>query len=328
MLLFIVLLAAGAAGSLFAQDQQQQQQPQQQTVAPVAYREQPMPACMCPNPEAVEANRDGLRAHGERRLKEASEEYDDVLRLVPPREPSIYERDIVRKFAPVILTTPSEPFALKDVAAIVHPVYPWIAYHLFWEDDIDFPDDNDPCDHEVIWLQLDPTRSRVVAVHTYFHGRILSSREPVAAGQRARVVSQWGKHGSMPLNWRQLSIQADGDDVERGRLQMDRATRLEDYNQATYQKLHNQGREKPNSPLARKWPLRFEGTWADFTNFSRAVDTESRLRRDGMVMISYFNNAVINRHFLRYNFAAKTEWPGEMCDPPAVAPNVPSASGK
>jgi hypothetical protein len=83
---------------------------------------------------------------------------------------------------------------------------------------------------------------------------------------------------------------------------------------ATWQKLHNQGRDGQGSPLAKTWPLRFEGSWQDFTNFSRAIDIEPRFRKGGMAMVSYFNNAVINRHFLRYNFAAKTEWPPELCE--------------
>ena len=282
----------------------------------VAYRQEAMPSCMCPNQEAMEANRDGLAAHAERRLKEASEAYSDALRLVPPREASAAEIALIRKFAPIVLTTPHEPFALKDVAAIIHFAEPWIAYHLFWDDDIDFPDDNDPCDHEVIWIRLDATRTRVRSVHTYFHGRILSSEEPVAG--RPRVVSQWGKHGTMPMNWRGLFIQADSEDSERGRLQTDRAQSLEEYNMATWQKLHNQGRNSQASPLGKNWPLRFEGSWEAFTNFSRPVDLEPRLRHGGMTMVSYFNNAVINRHFLRYNFAAKTEWPPELCDRPAV----------
>ena len=289
----------------------------QQLQQAVAYRQESMPPCMCPNQEAMEANRDGLAAHAERRLKEASEAYSDALRLVPPRETSAAELALIRKFAPIVLTQPHEPFALKDVAAIIHFSEPWIAYHLFWDDDIDFPDDNDPCDHEIIWLRLDAARTRVRSVYTYFHGRILSSDEPVVG--RPRVVSQWGKHGTMPLNWRRLFIQADSDDSERGRLQTDRAQSLEEYNLATWQKLHNQGRNSQASPLAKTWPLRFEGSWQEFTNFSRPVDLEPRLRHNGgMTMVSYFNNAVINRHFLRYNFAAKTEWPPELCDRPAV----------
>ena len=276
-----------------------------------------MPPCMCSNPEATEANRDALGAHLERRLKEASEAYTDALRLMPPREPSPAEQALIRKFAPIVLTVANEPFPLKDAAAILHFSEPWIAYHLFWEDDIDFPDDNDPCDHEVIWIRLDASRTRVRSVHTYFHGRILSDATPVVG--RPKVVSQWGKHGTMPLNWRSLYIQADSDDTERSRSLTDRPTRLEEYNLDTWRRLHNRGRERQGSPLAKSWPLRFEGTFEEFTNFSRAVDLEPRFRKGSMMMVSYFNNAVINRHFLRYNFAAKTEWPPELCDHAATA---------
>ena len=296
----LCVLVLGAAGGA------------QQLERVVALREDAMPSCMCPNPEAMEANRDALGAHAERRLKEASEAYTDALKLVPPRELSAAEQALVRKFAPIVMINPNEPFPLKDAAAIMHFSEPWIAYHLFWEDDIDFPDDNDPCDHEVIWIRLDPSRTRVRSIHTYFHGRILTDTTPVVG--RPRVVSQWGKHGTMPMNWRSLYIQADSDDAERGRLQTDRALGLEEYNLATWQKLHNQGRNSQGSPLAKSWPLRFEGSWHDFTNFSKAVDLEPRFRKGGMAMVSYFNNAVINRYFLRYNFAAKTEWPPELCD--------------
>lgn len=105
----------------------------------------------------------------------------------------------------------------------------------------------------------------------------------------------------MPMNWQELSIAADSDDVEfRAMTDADRGIRLEDYNRATYLKLHTQGREAQASPLARKWPLRFPGTWAGLINFSRPVDIEVRLRRNPeLAMVSYFNNAVINRYFLR-----------------------------
>ena len=271
-----------------------------------------MPACTCPNAEAMEANRDALGAHAERRLTEASEGYRDALHLAPPREPSAAELALIRKFAPIVMTAEHEPFALKDVAAILHFSEPWIAYHLFWDDDIDFPDDNDPCDHEVIWLRLDAARTRVRSVHTYFHGRILVDATPLVG--RPRVVSQWGKHGTMPMNWRSLYILADADDVERNRLQTDRPMRLEEYNMDTWRKLHTEGREAQGSPLGASWPLRFEGSWEDFSRFGRPVDLEPRLRKGAMAMVSYFNNAVINRYFLRYNFAAKTEWPPELCD--------------
>ena len=50
--------------------------------------------------------------------------------------------------------------AIRDLVAIHHPVQPWIAYHLFWGDDIDFPEDNDPADHEIVWVAYDPATGR------------------------------------------------------------------------------------------------------------------------------------------------------------------------
>ena len=64
-------------------------------------------------------------------------------------------------FAPRLVLVRGEFFPLKDIAAILHPEKPIIAYHLFWEDDLGFPSDNDPCDHEVVWIEYDPASLRV-----------------------------------------------------------------------------------------------------------------------------------------------------------------------
>jgi hypothetical protein len=242
------------------------------------------PDC-CESPKAATANAGAMAAHAKRRLEEASTAYGIALREAPPREPTVAERLLILRHAPALYTTPMEPFALKDAAAILHPNGRWIAYHLFWDDDIDFPDDNDPCDHEVVWVEL--SGDKTVALYSYFHGRILKSAD-VAAG----LAVQWGKHGSMPYHWREWK------DVESS-------------NRASFEKLSKEGR--PDSPLARGWPSRFAGRWNDFTDFTRRVDLTAPLRRNGMMKVSCLNNAVINRHFLRYNFAAKTEWPAAMC---------------
>src|SRR5262245_40650935 len=86
----------------------------------------------------------GVDFHNQRRLDEASREYARALSLDPPRAPSAAELSTIRRFAPRLLTTAAEFFPLKDAAAVLHPTERLIAYHLFWEDDIDFPDDNDP----------------------------------------------------------------------------------------------------------------------------------------------------------------------------------------
>ncbi len=269
-----------------------------------------MPSCMCQSLEAMEANREGMEAHSERRLKEASEGYADALEKEPPRKPNAVERAMMIRLAPHFYTHPKDPFPLKDAVGILHPNGRWIAYHVFWEDDIDFPDDNDPCDHEVMWLQLNEGRTRVERIFTYFHGRILET--PFAGTGPVRVVSQWGKHGTMPWDWKGLPIAPDDSDVERDRMPEEWLT-LEGYNRATWDKLSKYGRQSQESPLARGWPFRFEGTFADFIRFEKLVDLGAILKKNEMMMVSCLNNAVLNRHFLRYNFAAKTEWPSAMC---------------
>ena len=276
------------------------------------------PACACGSSQAITESRAGIAAHLRRSLREASDAYARALRAAPAREPSAAERALMLRFAPRILATPNEPFPLIDAAAILHPDRPWIAYHFFWEDDIDFPDDNDPCDHELMWVRLDAARQRLTGYFTYFHGRILEApAESINDANRNRgapaVVTQWGKHGTMPLGWRELRIIPDSGDVERKQLTLDRPTTLEAYNQATWKKLSTDGRQSQGSRLGRGWPLKFPGSYADFTNFTKPVDPTDLLRKKDYLAVSCLNNATINRRFLRYNFAAKTEWPEALC---------------
>jgi hypothetical protein len=277
-----------------------------------------MPACSCGSAEAAAQNQKAVAAHLRRSLQEASDAYTRALAASPAREPSAAERDMALRFAPRVFTVNGDPFPLVDAAAVIHPDRPWIAYHFFWEDDIDFPDDNDPCDHELMWVRLDDDRRRVTGYFTYFHGRILEA--PIAgiedanqAGGRAAVLTQWGKHGTMPFHWRGLTITPDSGDVERKHLTVDRGTTLEAYNRATWEKLSTVGRQSQDSPLSRGWPLKFTGSFDDFTRFTQRVDPAELLRKKRYIAVSCLNNAVLNRRFLRYNFAAKTEWPSKLC---------------
>jgi hypothetical protein len=241
--------------------------------------------CACPA-EAAKANALGMAAHAERNLGLASQRYDEALKHAPAREASSAERERILKLAPRLYTVKGEPFPLKDAAAVMHPSEPWIAYHLFWEDDIDFPNDNDPCDHEVVWVRYGAGGE---AVYAYYHGRHLKGG--------SRIDVQWGKHGSLPEGWRAMpAVVAD--------------------QKRTWERLSTKGRQDADSPLGRGWPLKFTGTWEDFTRFEVPVDLAARLREGGMMAVSCLNNAVINRRFLRYNFAAKTEWPEEFCVKP------------
>jgi len=233
-------------------------------------------------------NRLGELAHAHRRLAEASTHYAQALALDPSTPASPADSDRVRQLAPQLLLHRSEPFRLKDVAAVVHPDRPWIGYHLFWEDDLDFPEDNDPCDHEVIWVEFNPSHGRSVAVHTYFHGRILS--RPLD-GARAQVAVEWGKHGSVPVN-------AEG-----------RMTEVPPTLRDHWKRLNESGRRLPQHPLGRGWPQRFEGDLDDYLRLEVPMPLAERLTDPHRIVRSRWPNAVLNQQILPYNFAAKMSWP-------------------
>jgi hypothetical protein len=85
----------------------------------------------------------GVAYHLRRCLDDASREYMRALELDPPRDLTDKEWQLVRRFTPRVYVTASEFFPLKDFAVILNPADRLIAYHFFWEDDIDFPEDND-----------------------------------------------------------------------------------------------------------------------------------------------------------------------------------------
>jgi hypothetical protein len=239
-----------------------------------------------------------------RRLTEASSQYKMVLKLDPPRFASEGDLELANKYAPRLFVNPEEFFDLKDLAAVIHPKRSIIAYNLFWEDDIDHPGDNDPSDHEVVWIEFDQNNGKVTGVYTYFHRAILSTEEAVKDAnlhhQRARIGVQWGGHGSLPLGWERLKPEAVYEKIGQ---------RLKVRNMPErYQKLSKSIRN-PGHPLAGSWPKRFEGTYKDFIDFSQYIDSRKLLKKKKMVIISKWPNAVINQYFLAYNYFPKRQWP-------------------
>lgn len=258
----------------------------------------------------------GVKYHDRRCLDDASREYARALELDPPRDLSAEEWKLVRRFAPRLYTTPTEFFPLRDFAVIVHPTARLIAYHFFWEDDLDFPEDNDPCDHELIWVQYAADKTTIEKVWTYFHGRILEGgeaalRDAQAHAMRTRVNVQWGKHGSLLAGWEEMSLIASQDDAGKKNPSSDRRMTLKQYNESTFHRLAEEGRRLANHPLGVRlgWPRKFTGTWNDFINFSRLVEPLRLLDQTKMAKVTRWNSATINQHFLPYNFRPKTEWP-------------------
>jgi hypothetical protein len=245
---------------------------------------------------ALEAiNTQARAAHGKRNLGDATPLYQQLLTAEPPAAPTADQRALVLKFAPRLQRVANEFFPLKDIVAILHPEKPVIAYHLFWDDDLGFPSDNDPCDHEVVWVEFDPATRQVTRVSTYWHGRIVTT-EAAAADANAHdgrpwIGVEWGFHGSIP--WQAPGSVKVVDDV------------LRDH----FQKAKYGLKSRPADPLARGWPTEFAGDYAAFTRFSEPLDPRPMLRERDLVYVSRWANATLNRYCLRYNFAAKTEWP-------------------
>lgn len=240
-------------------------------------------------------NAEAQVAHGKRNLGDSTPLYKRLLTADPPATPTAAQRALVQKFAPRLHNVRDEFFPLKDIVAILHPDKPVIGYHLFWEDDLGFPSDNDPCDHEVVWIEYEPATLRVVKVSTYFHGRIIAPAEAVAEANahdgRAWIGVEWGFHGSVP--WQALGRVKVVDDI------------LHDH----WKGAHAGAKTRPRDPLARGWPTGYAPDFAAYTTFSVPNDPRPMLRERDLVYVSRWPNATINRYCLRYNFAAKTEWP-------------------
>jgi hypothetical protein len=241
--------------------------------------------------ELTALNDQALAAHRQRCLNEASRTYGKLLALDPPGEPSAEQMSLVLKYAPRLQRVAGEFFPLKDIVAIIHPDKPIIAYRLLWEDDIAYPSDNDPCDHEIVWIEFDPAGGQVTRVATYFHGSVLAPAAAVAEANahdgRAWIGVEWGFHGSVPHGGLEAAMP-----VLQKHWQAASAVRT----------------ERPD-PLARGWPTRFAGTFDDYVNFAEPNDPRPLLHTRALVWVSRWPMAVLNRYAVRYNVAVKHDWP-------------------
>lgn len=247
------------------------------------------------SPDLAALNAAAQAAHAKRNLGDSTPLYQRLLAADPPMPPTAEQRALVQRFAPRLFNVPGEFFPLKDIAVILHPDRPLIGYHLFWEDDLGFPSDNDPCDHEVIWVEYDPASRTVTRVTTYFHGRLISPPEAVAEANahdgRPWIGVEWGFHGSVP--WQAIGRVKVVDDI------------LGDH----WKGAHGGGKLRSQDPLARGWPTVYPGDFKAYTSFTVDNDPRPMIQARDLVYVSRWPNATINRYCLRYNFAAKTEWP-------------------
>ncbi|HGE70442.1 TPA: hypothetical protein ENX78_06385 [Candidatus Poribacteria bacterium] len=197
---------------------------------------------------------------------------------------------LAEKFAPRLHLNGKEFFGLKDLFVVFHPDKPVIAYHLFWEDDIDFPNDGQPNDHEIIWVQYSHDKSKVISLWTYWHGKILekrfSNKEVV---KNPDVYIQWGKHGSLPQKWDQGFSIRPGMEI------------YIHYFLCRYIHKHNR------SVLSTNWPERFDGNFRDYLTFSNILELNKLISKEKILVCIDSNNKI--RILFKENFSYKIEWP-------------------
>ena len=254
-----------------------------------------------------------VELHRQRRLDDASSLYETTLKLEPPRQPTDEQVGLVQRFLPRVFVTPEEPFEVRDLVAIVHPDHRQrlIGYHLIWEDDIDYLTDNDPADHEVVWVKYSKDR-KVEAAWSFWHGDIVSTSRAApdanANGCRVKVNVQWGKHGSLLEGWEE-KIGVDTPVADFPGLET-----------LDFERLHK-GRNEAQGHYAERWPKRFEGDRDDFVRFSTEIDMVRKLDEHRMIVVNRYANAVITQHFLPYNIRPKEDWPWDHFGPENGANN-------
>lgn len=245
--------------------------------------------------------------HKKRHLDDASNLYRTVLKLEKPRDPSKKELRLAQRFLPRVFTTRLEPFGLRDLAVVFHPDKSkrLIGYHLFWEDDIDYLDDNDPADHEIVWVKYREDE-QVEGAWSFSHGAVLSTSTAVAGANandgRVKVCVQWGKHASLLEGWEE-------------KIGVDQPLPDEpDFESLQFSRLRK-GRKETVGYYGDRWPKKFDGDLSDFVDFANEIDMEKIFARHRMVTISKYPNAVISEWFLPYNIYPKMAWPDEAAAP-------------
>ncbi len=251
--------------------------------------------------DAPHIYKQAVELHKKRRLDEASTLYNAVLRLEKPKQPTEEQIDLARRFLPRIFTTVREPFELKDLVVAIHPRKSerLIGYHPIWEDDIDFLNDNDPADHEIVWIKYSKDL-KVENAWSFWHGKVLFTTESVANananGFRVKVNAQWGKHGLLLEGWEE-KIGVDA-----------RVPGYAEFETLQFDRLRKE-RRSAESPYADRWPRRFEGDLDDFVKFPVELDVAGKLDEHNMIVVSRYPNAVISQWYLPYNVRPKVDWP-------------------
>lgn len=239
----------------------------------------------------------GRYYHINGQLKQAKKIYRKLLQLDPPTTPTAEELKLAKEFCPIIQANEREFFNLKDVIVAIHPEKPQIAYHFFWEDDYDYPDDSEPSDHEVVWVEYDDLKN-ISNIVTLYHRMYLSTEEALLEAKandgRPIIYSEWGKHGNLIKGWEKCNFEFNNRPI------------IEFVND-TYKDLVQGGRCKEHR-AKRKWPSHFDGSFEDYLSYNKKIDPLEGFFVEDAVIKTKWVNALMFMEILPYGFHAKREW--------------------
>lgn len=266
----------------------------------------------------------GVSHNKRQRFARARESYQSALYLDPPVEATPEQIALALRLAPLLRCHESEVFPLKTAAVVLHPNLPIIAYHLFWADDIDYPDDKQPADHEIVWVVYDAGQ-QLEAVYSYFHGAVLkfNGKDIAEAKRIGRPLAfvEWGKHGTIPPRFTDTKphhfvSEMRGKDIFS---RLGKWLSIKWYLRFNYARLNETGIRKKKHDESKAWPKFFKGSFPNYLTFKKDVDMRSLLAVPHNILVSRWGSAVLSTEHLGENFSAKADWPkGFAYKPPKV----------
>ena len=199
---------------------------------------------------------------------------------------------LARRFAPILVLHPDEPYRVAAVIAVAHPSKPLVAYHVFFDDDVFFAGRGKALDHEITWVAYDPVTLKATGVFALWHRAVLETEsclmDAKASGQRPKIDVQWGQHGFLPHGWESLV-------TARPRLEL-----------AVHYELARFVNRIPKAS-ARNASVSFGGSYDDYLTFTEKVDTADFIGEGDVVRAERSRRFLESR--LGETFLLKKEWP-------------------
>jgi len=195
------------------------------------------------------------------------------------------------RYAPNIFLHQDDPFNITDIITVFHPEKPFIAYHIFFEDDSWMYGRGKDVDHEVMWVEYDPVTYKVKDVPVLWHRTVIRTDKCVldanASQQHPTVLIEWGQHGILPLGWEDLK----------------------DYRPAGEMISHFGLSKVGIIPGLQKsdTPVKFEGTLDEFKVFTKKIDPTVYIKKHKKIVAEYSEEDL--RSIIKESFAVKKEWP-------------------